>query len=169
MSTRFARYLGVVLLSALTLCGCTLPLTAPTQEVPITLLHRSHSCGTSDERANLTVVSDQKTFDGLWRRINQSLLTPPPVPTTDFEQYILVLVELGRRNNAGHDLMLSAPAATRDGGALILPVTAIVPRPDAITPQVIVAPCLLVKVQRQGINTVNALGITRQVGTTLTK
>lgn len=161
---QFARYCGsVALLSVLILCGCTPLITEPAREVPITLLHRSHSCGTSDEGGNLTVVSDQNTFAGLWRRINQSSLTPPSMPEIDFQRYVLVLVELGRRNNAGYELTLGAPTATKKGGDLTLPVVAIIPRSYAITPQVIVTPCLAVQVERQGVDTVKALSITRKV------
>jgi hypothetical protein len=129
----------------------------------ITLLHHSYSCETSDEEAKLTVISDQNTFEGLWRRINQSSLMPPSIPGTDFQRYVLVLVELGRRNNAGYELILSASDATINNGEVTLPVTAITPQAETFTPQVLVSPCLLVQINRQGVDTVNALGITRQV------
>jgi hypothetical protein len=163
MSSRFTRFSGISLLSTLVFCGCMLPLNAPTGEIPIALLHNSYSCETSDEEAKLTVISDQNTYEGLWRRINRSSLMPPSIPGTDFHRYVLVLVELGRRNNAGYGLILSASDATINSGEVTLPVTAITPQSDTLTPQVLVSPCLLVQINRQGVDTVNALGITRQV------
>jgi len=64
------------------------------------------------------VVRDSAAWTQLWQRIQRPFFPRPSAPAVNFSREMVVVAALGRRPNAGYDIVIDGAERTRDGVAV---------------------------------------------------
>ncbi|MES2489747.1 MAG: protease complex subunit PrcB family protein [Pseudomonadota bacterium] len=127
---------------ALLLSGCTSDLGwllrfSGDSPIEVRELARSMQCGTQEEQSAVTVFTDANEFRKWQEQRGVKLIDSDAMPAGPY-----ALVEMGRRATAGFGVAISRKAGMRRD-LVVLKGTFISPAADAISPQVITSPCVL--------------------------
>lgn len=142
--------------SALLLMGCMSG--ADTSEVPVEVIYASPKCGVGTEKVRLTSLTSMDEVSVFWLRANSAPMKPPLPKNIDIPEKYLVLVELGRQNTGGHELVVTGTMGQLTAGMLSLPLVESHPSDGALTTQVVTSPCVLFQIPRKHVRSVSALG-----------
>jgi len=120
----------------------------------VTPYYQGIQCGRGERTAQITWIRNETERQAAFKRILRTSLSAEPLPEVDFDDYALVLIELGQRPTAGYQLRLSSQRMVMDkGDGLIL---FDVDQPGAYAAQVVTSPCLIVSVPRGDFKAVRA-------------
>jgi len=120
-------------------------------EMTIEVLQRGPRCGKNE--AGVEVIQDSQAWTTWWQRrssLNYSGLGN--APEIDFETSTVVAVSMGTKPTGGHSVDILDEAAVRDGGSLTIPVLWREPPENALVPQIVTRPCIVVSVPAIGLH-----------------
>ncbi|MFZ5822918.1 MAG: protease complex subunit PrcB family protein [Bacillota bacterium] len=138
MPTAFKRLL--LLLSLLLLAGCARPAAA----LEFVTLARGHHSGIKEPTAVL--ITDQKGWEGHWRRHASIFVPPPPPPPVDFRTASVVALHLGERRTGGYSVIITA--VKRADGALHVVAAERSPAPGSPVTMALTQPYHIIRVER---------------------
>jgi PrcB C-terminal len=142
-----AALASVALLGAEGRCGAD-------REVPVEVVRATAQCGDEGEGVTVRRLASDRELRGEGRledEIRGAARRQLEGPSPDFDREAVLLVSMGRQPSAGYAVELARPVALVKGEVAGLQVALRRPAPGAITAQVLTAPCLVVKLPRQGL------------------
>jgi hypothetical protein len=115
----------------------------------LTPLYTHHTCADTGPSAGILVAENPAQAEALWRRCRGRLVLGSgngtgQRPETDYGAKRLIYIHMGTKPTGGFRLDLSADRAQVVDRTLIIPVRWESPAQDAIVPQMVTHPCLLV-------------------------
>lgn len=116
-------------------------------------LHTSAQCADYREKPGITRLRDAQALERAM--VQPGLLTQAPAPSVDFTRESVLLLEMGSQPTPGYGMELRR--AEFEQGALEVHVRWVAPSADAILPQMLTSPCIVVKVPRTDIDTVRVI------------
>lgn len=160
------RHHALALISLL-ISGCATPPPStpdPATQAPVNaeLLVNSLQCGEDIREPGVYWLTDTATLQRRYDSINQAnpeARVSPPV--LDFANERVVVVAMGQRPSSGYLLNLPEQAPMSDGRVLDITVAWQEPEPDSIQAQVMVNPCLLIRLpalETQRVRVLNQQG-----------
>ena len=157
------KALLIPVLSALALvAGCNEEVKPSSAGYPVTTIYKNVECGRRSTASQATWIDDSAELESTLVRLNRNQLSAQTPPEVDFENYGVLLVELGQRPTAGYQLSLASPRMVMDKGDGV--VTLAVQEPTGgMVAQVITSPCILVSVPRADYRMVRALSVDQQL------
>lgn len=101
-------------------------------------------CGIAEPRR--IVVTDEKTWERLWRAVHARRTPLPPVPEVDFSKQMVLAVFMGQKRTSGFAIQIAEVfACNRE---ILVHVKEIAPPPNAIVLQVLTQPYHIVVVPK---------------------
>ncbi len=94
------------------------------------------------------VLQTQEDYEALWADLHADRSTVPAPPSVDFESEVVVAIVLGERPTAGYSVEIEGVEASEDGEEARIQFTEVVP--SCAAAQVLTAPYVLAKMDRQG-------------------
>jgi hypothetical protein len=137
---------------ALQLAGCK------PQQLPVQRVFEAQQCGALT--AGVTPITDHAAFAALRESVSVNQFPPrtEPWPEFDPDRETLVLVALGFKPNPGHGLVLVPEPALLVDGVLQLPVRTTAPESGRMYAQMIVNPCLILRLPKlEGVQEIRLL------------
>lgn len=124
----------------------------PTPSQAISTILANQYCGKNEKQIILINNS---------RQLQQALGTSPtltPDKTNDlkidFEKFLLLYAALGKKPSAGYTLSSDPASYTFKSNIMRLTISSTSPRPDQTTAQVMTSPCLLLKIERKSVKSI---------------
>lgn len=143
---------------ALVLClmpawGCAPTSAGPpdaAKTVSLKRLSSSSVCGGKAASAGLAWIGTDAELAAERNRKPTGSGNGPVRMDVDFSRFAVLRMAMGEKPTGGYDLDLAQTAASVTDGTLVIRIDWIEPAPGAMVPQMITAPCLLVRVPRNG-------------------
>ncbi len=105
-----------------------------------TLLYQGQQCGRQEPSAAVSRVADEQALAALAKRVGKTFSFADEV---DFEQQLLLLVEMGIKPTTGYRLLLSDPIVAVNQANAVLRLDWRQPPSDVMLAQMLTSPCLL--------------------------
>jgi PrcB C-terminal len=124
------------------------------REVPVEVVRAAAQCGGEGTGVTVRRLGSDQELRGEARlddEIRGSARRRLEGPAPDFEREAVLLVSMGQQPSAGYAVELARPVALVKGEVAGLQVALRRPAPGAMTAQVVTAPCLVVKLPREGL------------------
>ena len=132
-------------------CAEARPVSTAGERVAAALRSAAH-CGGAAADPSVRWLSTDAEYRAALARADGALLGKArPPPTVDFEKDGVLLVEMGRRPTAGHELALATDHVATEDGVGVVRVEWTEPVAGALVAQVVTSPCLFVAVPRGGL------------------
>ncbi len=140
---------GVVVAAAvLTTAACTSQddSAGSSKIVPVQVVYRNNNCAAAD--AGVEIILNHTGLETWWQPLGEQQVPKSPLPSAlksiEFERSAVFVVRMGQQPTAGYGIDLSSDDAAVLGKSLTIPVAWREPAPDAIAPQVVTNPCMVV-------------------------
>ena len=141
-STRTLAILGAAL--ALTACGQT-----NVQQTDAVVLYQDIQCDSTTAEPTARWIQDQGGLELAYERLQGPRLgAPNKVPTVDFGEFGVLLIEMGQEPTGGYALHTGEEGMTVEGATAILRIEWQTPEPGAIVTQILTSPCLMLAIPR---------------------
>lgn len=118
--------------------------------VPLTVFFNSGQCDCKESSLQVKLLDDDAQLSDFLEQNSISTIGPDKVERQyiDFSKNAAVAIWMGRKPTAGYRLTLEKAFAEIKADTAYITVNVKVPRADAVLPQVITSPCLLIVLPR---------------------
>lgn len=142
--------MGAACLAAAIAAGCQSAVPSATA-VAVEVVYAGTQCGTPDTEASVLYVADAATLARVVTAARRFVLNgDSKLPAVDFSREAALLVSMGTQPAAGYGLSLADKPARIIGHTLEVTLNWQSPPAGARVAQVLTAPCLILKIPRDG-------------------
>ena len=133
------------------------PIENTTPEVRI--LYRGTQCGDIHLSARAVWINNFDQLEASFAHVTQNAVdkNEPRYPAVDFSQERVLMVSMGQKPTSGYALNLTSSKLKVSGSTAVLNIFWIEPPQDAILPQVITNPCILLAIPKQPYTRIHLL------------
>ncbi|MBI4849724.1 MAG: protease complex subunit PrcB family protein [Nitrospirae bacterium] len=143
---RFVAYMLAVLLT-----GCFLPgISSQVTTINASLIYSNSICNSFESAPAATFISDAEAYSRIYGRLRKHIIgiENDKAPEVDFTAENILLVEMGQRSTAGHEIGLAGNAVSVSNAIADVKISWIEPREVYVTAQVITSPCVIIKLPK---------------------
>jgi hypothetical protein len=126
----------------------------PEEEIFAEMIYKGAICPSDQSEAHLRWIVSEDAYEALWKKQFSHLLgdSVPEPPGVDFNRYAVLSIHMGVQKTGGYALGLADSTVRVKGNVAMVVVDWTVPPSDAMVPQAVTQPCLLLKLKKGGYN-----------------
>lgn len=133
---------------------------ADSRHLPVTVLFNGSQCDYTQTIPQVKLLATQTEVNAFVKNNRKAMLgasKSTDIPSIDFSREVVAAVWMGKKSTAGHQIDLGKQAAEIKGEIAVVQVDFIAPDAQAVRAQIMTSPCLLIKLPKDGYDTINIL------------
>jgi hypothetical protein len=157
---RPATCITVLMLLSVSACMSSQPSDARETSVNVRLLYKSAFGGGTHNRSAAAWITEPNLYQRTYQRLGKNTIgsrQKQSLPIVDFKLERVLFVNMGQKPTGGYQLALAKPSVDIIADTAILHLVWFKPPPDAILPQVITSPCILLSLPKGNYSRIEVL------------